>query len=129
MAKQARKARIPVSGPRDILTVHGKQADKEYRFVLDTPGRIQRFEDGGWEKVTITKGMEVGTSAVDRGSVVGSVVTKIGGQGQTLVLMAIPKEWYDEDQKAKQDAITALEATQRADSMEGNYGSLGIHRK
>ena len=40
--------------------------------------------------------------------------------------MRIPKEWYDADQKGKQDAIDALEDTMQVDEKEGRYGSLGM---
>ena len=122
-----RKKRTPVGGARDILTVYGKNPDYEYRWVIDSPGRVQRFIEGGWE--VDTENHEIGHNVVDRGSKVGSAVTKASGDGRTLVLMRIPKEWYDEDQKAKQDRLDALEASMRADAHEGRYGSLEINRR
>lgn len=132
MAKQAAvqtRQRIPVGGPRNILTFEGKDPDKVYRWVLDSPGRIIRFEQGGWEKVLVSDKTEVGQATVDRGTVVGSVVTRLGGAGQTLVLMSIRKEWFEEDQKAKQEQLDALEATMKQEAHEGHYGSLTITRK
>lgn len=126
-SEKKRVKRTPVGGPRDILTVRDKDPNYEYRFILDVPGRIQRFLEGGWEPVQ--EDLEVGQKTVDRGSNLGSVVTKAGGAGQTLVLMRIPKEWYDEDQKAKMEAIDALEASMRAEAQEGRYGSFTINRK
>ena len=122
-----RVKRTPVGGPRDILTVANKDPNYEYRWVLDAVGRLERFKDGGWE---IVQGdPEVGQKVVDRGSKIGSAVTKAGGSGQTLVLMRIPKEWYDEDQTAKMAQVDALEATMRAEAQQGRYGSLTIDRK
>lgn len=117
MAKTSRKERIPVSGARDILTVANKDPNYEYRWVLDVPGRLEKFKDGGWEPVQ--EDLEVGQSTVDRGTKIGSVITKHAGRAMTLVLMRIPKEWYDEDQDAKQDRVTALEESMMRDIRSG----------
>ncbi len=125
--KRERKKRTPVSGARDILTVRGIDPNFSYRWVVDQPGRVQRFQDGGWEVVP-THGTEVGQATVDRGSQLGSVVTKASGDGRTLVLMRIPKEWYDEDQVAKAERINAHEATMKAEAQVGRYGVLEVTR-
>lgn len=125
--QKTRVTRTPVGGARDILTVHGKDPNFVYRWVIDSPGRIQRFVEGGYE--VVQEDLEVGQKTVDRGSKLGSAVTKAGGSGQTLVLMRIPKEWYDEDQLAKQAQIDALEATMKSEAEQGNYGSVQISRR
>ncbi len=122
--KEQRKERIPVGGPRDVLTVQGKDPNYVYRWVLDVPGRIQRFMDGGYEVVQAD--LKVGQKTVDSNSQIGSAVTKHGGGDKKLILMRITKEWYDEDQAAKQDKIDALEASMQVDEKEGRYGSLGM---
>jgi hypothetical protein len=122
-----RKKRTPVGGARDILTVPLKDPNYEYRWVVDSPGRIQRFKDGGWE--VDTDNVDIGQRTVDRESRIGSAVTKASGDGRTLVLMRIPKEWYDEDQKAKSDRLDALDGTMRQDAKEGRYGVLEVGRK
>lgn len=130
MAKVARKERIPVNGQRDILTVaeHLKDPNYEYRFVLDTPGRLTKFDQGGWEIVK-DDSLKVGQTAVDNsGTRLGSAVTVSRG-GQVLVLMRIPKEWYDEDQLAKQAKVDATEETMnrqlRTGVIDGNPGFYG----
>jgi hypothetical protein len=128
MAKPQRKERVPVNGAKDILTVAERLKDPnyEYRFVVDTPGRIMRFNDGGWEIVK-DETMQVGQTAVDSGSRLGSAVTVSRG-GQVLVLMRIPKEWYDEDQLAKQEKVDALESTMNADLKAGRIdGQPGFY--
>lgn len=122
--KLAKKKRTPVGGARDILTVKNPDPNYVYRWVLDAPGRLGRFREGGYEEVTAD--LEVGQNTVDRGSKLGSVITKSSGGGQTLVLMRIPKEWYDEDQKTKQDAIDDLEDTMRGPGDKADYGSVAI---
>lgn len=129
MAKIQRKERIPVNGNRDILTVseHLKDPNYEYRFVLDAPGRLTKFDQAGWEIVKDEK-VQVGQVAVDSGSRIGSAVTVSRG-GQVLVLMRILKEWYDEDQLAKQGKVDALEQhmqrEMRAGRIDGNPGFYG----
>lgn len=116
MAKEARvqrKERVPVNGARDILTVAQKDPNYEYRWVIDRPGRFAKFSAAGWE--VVTDDLEVGQPTVDRGSKVGSAVTKLAGQGSTLVLHRIPIEWYNEDQLAKQINVDSLEASMQDD--------------
>jgi len=115
--RRTRANRIPVSGPRDILTISGKDPNYEYRWVKDTPGRIQRFFNGGWEYHVDPEAV-VGQRTVDSGSRLGSALTR-NTDGTVLVAMRIPKEWYDEDQKRKWDEIDAIE-----DSMKNSGGNL-----
>ena len=126
MAKATRKERIPVNGNKDILTVKDKDDNYEYRWVLDTTGRLARFKDGGWE--VVQEELEVGQKAVDSGTRVGTAITTSRG-GQTLVLMRIKREWYDEDQLAKQEAVDAREDVMlretQAGRIEGQTGFYG----
>ena len=107
-----RENRIPVSGPRDILTVTNKDPNYHYRWVKDLPGRIQRFLNGGYEFVN--HDAEVGQRTVDTSSRLGSAVTRLDGMN-TLVLMRIPLEWYNEDQESKQRELDSLEDAMKAD--------------
>ena len=127
MAKTERVKRVPVGGPRNILTVAQKDPNFVYRWVNDVPGRIAAFKEGGYEVVTSDN--EVGDKTVDRGSKLGSAITKSVGGQITAVLMRIPKEWYDEDQAAKQKEVDILEATMRDQSQRGDYGSVKVVRK
>ena len=124
--KVTRTKRIPVGGTRDVLSLSNKDPNYAYRWVNDVPGRIQRFQEGGWEIVNHEG--EVGSNAVDRGSRLGSAVTKMVGGNMTAVAMRIPKEWFDEDQAAKQSNVDAIEKSMRADA-HADYGTLTIKRK
>lgn len=124
MAKTERPKRVPVGGPRDILTVANKDPNYVYRWVNDTPGRLEKFKDAGYE--VVTQDHEVGSKAVDRGSKLGSAITKSVGGQITAVLMRIPREWYDEDQAAKQAELDALEASMKDSAHQDRYGSLKI---
>lgn len=130
-----RKERTPIGGTRDILTVKDKDPNFVYRWVLDVPGRLAKFKEAGYE--VVTDNLEVGQDAVDRPKQkLGSVITKLSGMN-TLVLMRIPKEWYVEDQKAKQDKVDLLEESMQdaarrgiiPGSNEPGYGTLNISGK
>ena len=124
--KRERPRRTPLDGARDILTVYDKDPNFVYRWVRNDEGRIQLFQERGYEVVARTH--KVGEKTVDSGSQLASAVTKFGGGNVTLVLMRIPKEWYDEDQAAKEAAIAATEATMKR-AGEGQYGTVKIERK
>ena len=122
-----RPKRVPVSGRRDILTVEGKDPSYVYRWVNDVEGRIDMFKDGGYE--VVTHDVKVGEKDVDSSKGTGSVVTKNVGAGTTAVLMRIKKEWYEEDQKAKQDEVNRSEEDMRRELNkrdDGRYGSVKI---
>ncbi len=121
-----RVKRVPVSGPRDILSVATQDPNYFYRWVNDTRGRVQRFLDGGYE--VVVQDLEVGQSTVDRGSNIGSAVTRQVGGGVTGILMRIPREYYNEDQAAKMEELDALEATMKQQAKEGRYGDFNITR-
>lgn len=118
-----RKERIPVSGMKDILTVKDKDPNYEYRWVLDLPGRLDKFEAGGWE--VVKEDLEVGQKAVDTLTRLGTAITKAGGGGRMLVLMRIQRDWYTEDQMAKQDKVDALESTMQEDLRRGGFPGAG----
>ena len=120
-----RPNRTPVSGGRDILAVRDQDPNYVYRWVNDIDDRIERFKDGGYEPVT--SDLEVGTKAVDRNSKLGSVITKMVGNKVVAVLMRIPKEWYEEDQKAKQEQLDESDKALRA-NQDVDYGKLTVSR-
>lgn len=109
-----RESRVPVSGPRDILTVTNKDPNYFYRWVKDLPGRIQRFIDAGYD--IVNHDTQVGQRVVDSGSRLGSAVTRLDG-ANTLVLMRIPLEWYNEDQEAKARELDAQEDALRGEGL------------
>lgn len=124
------RTRSPAAGLRDKLSVYDKDPNYHYRWVRNDEGRIRWFQERGYE--VVTKEHEVGDKVVDQGSQLGSAVTKFGGGTVTLVLMRILREWFDEDQAAKEDAIAATEATMKrpgGDLGQGAYGRVDLSRK
>lgn len=136
--QKPKRRRTPVDGARDILTVMNKDPNYVYRLVLsDIPGRVQYLTDRGYELVLDDGTTQVGMPMVDKGSNLNSVITVHAGGGKKYVLMRILREWYDEDQKAKQDKVAALEAAMLSEVKSGRipggmgqpgYGTLDISR-
>ena len=123
--KPVRKERVPVGGPRNILTVAEKDPNYVYRWVNDSiTGRFDIFKKAGYE--VVEDNLKVGDVTVDKSSRLGSATTLVRGTA-TLVLMRILKEWYDEDQAAKQESIDDLETSMRPADVD--YGSITIARK
>lgn len=131
--RSGRPKRVPVSGFRDLLTIDGKDPDFEYRWVSDKSDkgtRIQRFLRGGYVLVRSDEVDDPGEDRVyktqDKGSL---VAVPDGGSGNWLFAMKIQKEFYDEDQKAKEEVVDELEATTLAppdpNDPEGRYGPGG----
>lgn len=115
-----RRKRGSVEGARDILTVSNQDPNFVYRWVAEDPqrpGRVAKLQEYGYE--VVTDDVDVGQKAVDKNSKVGSAVTRLGGGGITLVLMRQRKEWWDEDQAAKQEKVDAIDATMREDVRSG----------
>ena len=125
---ERKKIRIPIS-TRNILKAPVRKGFHR-RFFNDVDDRIARAEDAGYNFV---KGdVPTGDKSVGDGSKKGSCVTKSVGGGRVAYLMEIPQEYYDEDQKAKQDEIDETErgmitniGTKEAGT-DGRYGKIAI---
>lgn len=123
---RGRTRRTPV-GQRNVLTVNGKEPGYVYRIVNDSGDRVQEFLDAGYEMVDANS-VRVGDKRVNNASAEGSVSQVSVGQGQKAFVMRIKKEWYDEDQAAKQAHVDRLEATIKEKALDGTYGKLEISR-
>ena len=119
--KPNRPKRIPL-GTRNVLTAP-KREGYVRRFVNDTPGRIKQFEDAGYS--VVRDNIEIGDPKAGKGNKVGSAVSKPVGGGTKGVLMEIKKEWYQEDQKAKQDVILEGERDMKRQLNSGANGTYG----
>ena len=118
-----RPTRTPV-GRRNILSVKGKEAGYEYRIVNDEYDRIDAFKEAGWEVVS-NSDVSVGDKRVGNSTTPGSAAQVNVGGGNKAVVMRIKKEWYDEDQAAKQAQSRELEKSTRQDARNGaDYGDI-----
>lgn len=125
-APSGRVKRTPV-GRRNVLTVSGKDPDYVYRFVNDEGGRVDDFLAAGYELVE-KDGVKIGDARVGNPSAEGSVAQVHVGGGKKGFLMRIKKEWYEEDQAAKQSHVDATEAATKEKALDGTYGDLKISR-
>ena len=125
-----RVRRTPINGTRNVLTVSNTDPDFHYRVVNDTGDRVARFQELGYEVVTDPKHM-IGDRRVATATSEGSPRTAMVGSGVTGVLMKIRKEWYIEDQAAKQADIDETERAMKGEALagEGRYGKIEVGRK
>ena len=123
-APSGRVKRTPVSG-RNRLTVQGKDPNYVYRIVNDEEDRIARFQEGGYELLQ-DEAVKVGDKRANQTSSEGSVKQLSVGGGKKAFVMRIRKDWYEEDQKAKQAQVDAIEATTKKKALDGRYGTLTI---
>lgn len=125
-APSGRVRRSPLSR-KNVLTVSGKDPDFQYRIVNDTEDRVSEFEEQGYEVVMDNK-VQVGDKRVSKASTEGTVKRISVGGGAKAVVMRIPKEWYNEDQAAKQAHVDATESATKKEGLDGNYGKIEISR-
>jgi hypothetical protein len=125
-APSGRVQRTPI-GKRNVLTVAGKDANYEYRIINDSGDRVQEFLEAGYELVK-EDSVKVGDKRVNKASAEGSVSQISVGQGQKAFVVRIKKEWYQEDQKAKQDQVDLQEKATKSKALDGTYGKLEISR-
>lgn len=109
--------RVPVGGNRTKLAVPEalKDPDFSYRWVNDVPGNIRRYQDAGYEIVENTD-MEVGDPGIEHSRLPETAVVKQAGRTRDseqtpTVLMRIHKDYYKEDQEAKQREIDEVETS------------------
>jgi len=125
-APEGRVKRVPV-GTRNILTVKGQDPNYVYRVVNDIDDRITQFREAGYEIVE-DDAVDVGDKRASQGTSIGSKKVLSVGQGTKAFVMRIKKEFYEEDQEAKQRRVNAQEASIKTKALDGNYGKLDITR-
>jgi len=130
-AKKKRKySRTPVSGGDRLMAP--VDPDKRFRYVRMDPGRVERFLDAGYTIERSRDGIDTGSMKVGDYTRPGAMITKSGGQGDTLVLMSLPKVLYDADQRKKAEKIDELEKSMKSDSQtpdsSGQYGKVQVER-
>lgn len=129
MATTRAKTRVPIGQKRDITTVHDTPEGFKDRWVNDSPGRLEKFKQAGYELVPTA---EMGSSSVDGSHAENGTVSKDMGKGQTAYLMRQRQEYYDDDQSAKQKSIDETENGMRKKNVEaknsedGTYGKVHI---
>lgn len=125
-APERRVRRTPV-GRRNVLTVNGKDPNYVYRIVNDTGDRVQAYLDAGYI-FEEAKAVTVGDKRVGQATAEGTAAQVSVGQGVKGYVMKQRKEWYDEDQIAKAEAIKNLEDATKQKALDGTYGTYGQER-
>ena len=129
MAREIQKRVVRKSlfqrGPQSI--VGDKDPNFIYRFVNDTGSRVANFQQAGYELVT-DETLSVGDSRVSDASDIGSAKRVTSNDGTISYLMRVKKEWYDEDQAAKNAMIDETEQAMKKDAAQGMYGSVKVSR-
>jgi hypothetical protein len=126
-APVGRTRRSPLTN-KGKLSVARKDPDFEYRIVNDDGDNVADRIAQGYVLVERSE-TDVGTPRVDAASAEGTPIQLSVGQGKKAFLMKIPKEYYEEDQAIKQDAVDKTEAATKAEALSGTYGKIEITRK
>ena len=89
-----------------------KEQGLTLRLVTDEPGRIDDKVKRGWKFVQ--EDGQIGDEKAAEPTKVGGNLSKHVGSGKQGYLMAIPTEWYEEDQRRKQISVDESEAAMKA---------------
>ena len=109
---------------RSVLSVKGAEPGYVYRIVNDIGDRVSSLQEQGYEIVT-DNSVKIGDRRVGKASQDGSPVQVSVGGGVQGFLMRQKQEYYDEDQKYKQQQIQETERAMKKDS-GADYGKLTI---
>lgn len=112
-------------GPQSISG--DKDPNFVYRFVNDTGSRIEQLKQAGYEIVT-DEALVVGDARVTDSNQPGSAKKVISKDGTVSYLMKQKKEFYEEDQAAKQAHNDEIEQAMKQQASEGMYGSIKMSR-
>ena len=119
--EKGRPIRIPL-GARNVLTAP-KRPGYVRRIINDEKDRVQQFMDAGY--TIVQEDVQIGDPKAGKETQIGSVTYKAVGSGVRAVLMEIKEEYYNEDQKAKQDRILASENEMKRKINSGGAGNFG----
>ena len=121
--EKKRPKRIPL-GTRNVLRYPDRPG--YHRHVInDVDDNILVKQQAGYEIVQ-KKDLPSGDPRAGDASQMGMPVSKGVGHGVKGVLMEQPIEFYNEDQKVRQDKIKADESAMKQPSSEGGYGKVEI---
>ena len=116
IAQERRVRRTPI-GKRNKFTIENRDPNYQYRVVNDVEGRVQDLLDQDYE-IDLTA--KVGEKRVDEISSLGSAKQISVGGGVKAIVMRKRKDWFEEDQTAKQKEIDDLEATMNIAAKRGH---------
>lgn len=124
--QRATRPRRPFVGDtRDAFEVQGKDPNFRYRIVNDERGRVQRMLEAGYVVDDDTNiNLIAGNSGTEPGSA--HTLTVDRKHGTKGILMKIPREWAEEDDKLRADRIARSEEAifKKERETDGRYGTL-----
>lgn len=117
-----RPVRKPV-GARNRLEIINKEPGREYRLIDSDPARVHQFTEAGY-RVEQIKDFLPGANRLSQDSTLDNSIPVGGGSKQILV--SIEREFYEQDQKAKEEHVKATEAGIKPNTSDGFYGKVSI---
>lgn len=116
---EGRRKRTPLSNQEQKLA-RVPSKGMVGRWVNDTGNRISKAIEGDWKHVMESTGTDGEEKPV-------SLVVGVQDNAQPLIAyyMEIPKKFYEEDQKAKQQQVDAIDDAIRHGNIEGEVGKDG----
>ena len=118
--KRRRRGDLTI-GRNQKLSLDTSKLDSSYvyRWVNDTPGRVQSLtQQDDWDVVTSEE-----IDERDKGSGTGVERIVSATDGMRAVLVRKPKEYYDEDKGKEQDSIREMERAMERGSAKDSSGS------
>jgi hypothetical protein len=115
-APSGRVRRTPLT-VRNRLDIKVRDPNYVYRVVNVVDDRVDQLQAQGYE--IDPDNNKVGDKRVDAASSLGSVAEISVGQGTKAVIMRQHKDYYAEDQAAKQAEIDEREASMKLDAAKG----------
>lgn len=119
--------RRPAGQPRQRLTVEGLDPNKKYYWAKEI--QFRELEEAGYTFTTANDSIKTGDL---KELSPGSRITKPASRtnDEKLYLMEIPKKWYEENQKVKQDEIDNHEREMfNPDDTETSYKVKGTRKE
>jgi hypothetical protein len=130
-----KRVRVPLGGPqlRLQLSTEDRQRFEDEgfvpRWVNDADGKIARAEAAGYVFVQREEVPSLGSGVIHQGSTnVGSKVSKVVSRGEPIItayLMKTRKEYYEEDQLAKEANNAKVDEALAA----GNAGGASVENQ
>jgi hypothetical protein len=119
-----RPNRIPVDGPRNILSIPDMDPAFHYTWQPDRPGQLERFLGAGYE--FIKDPMAIGDPSVQKPARLNGMGTAlcIKSGAETLYAMRQRNEWFEEDRRAYDAMVDGKEADAAKPIEDGGYGGV-----
>lgn len=109
--EKGQRQRVPFGGPRRRQEVHKKDPNYHYRYINDVEDRVQRALAGGYEFVTKKEVGDISVGDPDIANQSTGIDSRVVKKyrDHTAYLMKIKKEYWLEDQAAKQREVDEID--------------------